>query len=69
MAVIGTEIKIYAPLLLPANWVDPLGGGIDVTDEITGGSVGELFLKRAANAAGGADKIDYSKCFVPGFLA
>ena len=63
MAVVETELKLYSPLNNPTNDTDTLGGGIDVTDEVTGGSVGELMIKRGANTIGGADVVAYGKAF------
>jgi hypothetical protein len=64
MAVIASEIKLFGPEELPLDDIDPVGGAIDLANEITGLTVNELFVKRAANEHGGPDIADYTKGFL-----
>jgi len=62
MVVINSDILLYQCTNNPADDTSTLGGAISAT-QITGGSLGEVFNKKASNASGGADKITYGKVF------
>ena len=61
MSVTASDIILYQAELRPANDTDPVGGK-DGTTEITDTTIGEFLPHFRANAAGGADRIQYQKC-------
>jgi len=64
MAVLESDLLYYGALLLPANNTDPVGGGIDTSNQFTGNGLNELMLTQGANPAGQADISDFAKQFV-----
>lgn len=63
MAVIASEMKLYAPATVATSFSTSNVGGATTATEVTGSSLGEILFAMSSAAAAGGDTVQYGKVF------
>lgn len=63
MAVIASELKLYAPTTVATSFSTASVGGAATATEVTGSSLGEVLFAMSSALSGGGDTVQYGKVF------